>query len=336
MIYVFYHNDPLAQDLGGGAEHFRCLHRALTASELPFRLVAARLQDAVSADEIVYISRGSGFLRFYLALWVWFWRHRGTFSDEDVFHFHRNYAAWPKLVLAPRPGRVLVSYHNVTGRVLEGWLGRLAAPMRRVMLAFERRVAALADAIICVSGRDRRELARVVAAEPFSRAHVVPAAYDEALFEAVDAAPPCPELARRLLILGRISHQKNVPLAVGDPGSAQCRRRALAADHRRPRRRQQGADPADRPQPGRRRHPLDRRRAARRGAGTAARAWHPAADQPLRGVADRGQGGPAGDAPGGQHRRRRRRRLAGEGPHRVHLSTAPRRHWPPACARRAG
>ena len=214
MIYVFYHNDPLAQDLGGGAEHFRCLHRALTASELPFQLVAARLQDAASEDEIVYISRGSGFLRFYLALWVWFWCHRNTFSDADVFHFHRNYAAWPKLVLAPRPGRVLVSYHNVTGRVLEGWLGRLAAPVRRVMLAFERRVAALADAIICVSGRDRRELSRVVAAEPFSRAHVVPAAYDEALFETVDARPPCPELARRLLILGRISHQKNVPLAV--------------------------------------------------------------------------------------------------------------------------
>ena len=132
MIYVFYHNDPLAQDLGGGAEHFRCLHRALTASELPFRLVAATPAGrGERRDEIVYISRGSGFLRFYLALWVWFWRHRGTFSDDDVFHFHRNYAAWPKLVLAPRPGRVLVSYHNVTGRVLEGWLGRLAAPLRR-------------------------------------------------------------------------------------------------------------------------------------------------------------------------------------------------------------
>ena len=217
MIYVFYHNDPLAQDLGGGAEHFRCLHRALTASELPFRLIAARLQYEASADEIHYISRGSGFLRFYLALWAWFWRRRGRFSDEDVFHFHRNYAAWPKLLLAPRLGRVLVSYHNVTGRVLEGWLGRLATPLRRVMLAFERRVAALADAIICVSGRDRRELARTVAAEPFSRAHVVPAAYDQTLFQTVQASPPAPELARRLLILGRLSHQKNVPSGPGDP-----------------------------------------------------------------------------------------------------------------------
>ena len=62
MIYVFYHNDPLAQDLGGGAEHFRCLHRALAASELPFRLVAARLQDTAAPPEVVYVSRGSSFL----------------------------------------------------------------------------------------------------------------------------------------------------------------------------------------------------------------------------------------------------------------------------------
>ena len=214
MIYVFYHNDPLAQDLGGGAEHFRCLHRALTASELPFRLIAARLQGERTAPEIVYISRGTSFLRFYLALWRWFWRHRRQFVPDDVFHFHRNYAAWPKLVLARHVGRVVVSYHNVSGRVLEGWLGGLAAPLRRLMLTFERRVAAMADAIVCVSGRDRRELARVVAAEPFSRAHVVPAAYDEALFEVPEPSPPPPELAKRLLILGRLSHQKNVPLAL--------------------------------------------------------------------------------------------------------------------------
>jgi glycosyltransferase involved in cell wall biosynthesis len=214
MIYVFYNNDPLAQDLGGGAEHFRCLHRALAASGLPFRLVASRLQDGASAPEVVYIARGSSFPRFYLALWRWFWRRRRQFADGDVFHFHRNYAAWPKLVLCPRRGSVVVSYHNVSGRVLEGRLGRLGQPIRRVMLAFERRVAALADAIVCVSGRDRRELARTVAAEPFSRAQVVPAAYDEALFDRAEPRPPTPDLARRLLILGRISHQKNVPLAI--------------------------------------------------------------------------------------------------------------------------
>ena len=35
-----------------------------------------------------------------------------------------------------------------------------------------------------------------------------------ALFGSLDAAPPAPELANRILVLGRISHQKNVPLAV--------------------------------------------------------------------------------------------------------------------------
>lgn len=214
MIYVFYNNDPLAQDLGGGAEHFRCLHRALLGSGLPFQLVASRLQDGASAPEVVYIARGSNFLRFYLALWRWFWQRRRTFGDGDVFHFHRNYAAWPKLLLCPSRGSVVVSYHNMSGRVLEGRLGRLAVPIRRLMLVLERRVADLADAIICVSSRDRRELARTVAAGPFSRAQVVPAAYDEALFEGAPCQPPGPELARRLLILGRISHQKNVPLAI--------------------------------------------------------------------------------------------------------------------------
>ena len=338
MIYVFYHNDPLAQDLGGGAEHFRCLHRALH-----------RLGAAVPAGRRPAAGRGrvtprSSTSRAAPASCAsispsgcWFWRRRGTFSDEDVFHFHRNYAAWPKLVLAPRPGRVLVSYHNVTGRVLEGWLGRLAAPLRRVMLAFERRVAALADAIICVSGRDRRELARVVAAEPFSRAHVVPGRLRRGPVRGGRcAAPPCPELARRLLILGRISHQKNVPLAVATlealnaggerwqltiAGRGEGSKELIRLIARSP----AAAD-----------DPLDRRRAARRGAGTAARARHPAADQPLRGLADGGQGGPARDAPGGQHRRRRRRRLAGEGPHRIHL----RRHaggaGRRACARPAG
>lgn len=214
MIYVFYNNDPLAQDLGGGAEHFRCLHRALRGSGLPFRLIGTRLQEGLAAPEVVYVSRSSNFLRFYLALWTWFWRHRNEFEDGDVFHFHRNYAAWPKLILCPTKGSVLVSYHNVTGRVLEGWLGRLAVPFRSIMLTLERRVAALADAIICVSSRDRRELAHVVADEPFARAHVVPAAYDQALFDAAECRPPHAGLSRRLLILGRISHQKNVPLAV--------------------------------------------------------------------------------------------------------------------------
>ena len=214
MIYVFYNNDPLADDLGGGAEHFRGLYRALQGSGLPFTLVGARLQDAATAPNVHYISRGSSFGRFYLALWCWFLRHRRQFRFDDVFHFHRNYAAWPKLLLARRRGAVLVSYHNVTGHVLEHWLGRLAGPVRGLMLRLERRVAELADAIVCVSSRDRRELTELVRAAPFAAARIIPAALDDALFAGRPATPPAPELAHRLLILGRLSHQKNVPLAI--------------------------------------------------------------------------------------------------------------------------
>ncbi|BCX17841.1 MAG: LPS biosynthesis protein [Geminicoccaceae bacterium] len=214
MIYVFYNNDPLAQDLGGGAEHFRGLFRALDRSGEPFRLVGCRLQRERADPRVVYISEGSNFLRFWLRLWVWFWRNRHVIEPGDVLHFHRNYAAWPKLLLAPRRGRVVVSYHNVTGRVLEGKLGRLARPLRALMLLFERRVVRRADAIVCVSDRDRRELARAVEPGPFARATVIPAGFDARLFAAAPVGPPPPELAGRLLFLGRISHQKNVPLAV--------------------------------------------------------------------------------------------------------------------------
>ncbi|MFO1036970.1 MAG: glycosyltransferase family 4 protein [Geminicoccaceae bacterium] len=214
MIYVFYNNDPLAQDLGGGAEHFRCIHRALLASGLPFRLVAARLQRGAGPPYLTYISKGSNFLRFWLGLWWWFFCHRLDFTDEDVFHFHRNYAAWPKLVLCPRRGSVVVSYHNVSGRVLEGLLGTLGRPVRSLMLKLERQVARLADAIVCVSRRDRAELGRIVVTEPFERAEVIPAAFDSAAFAGRRVSPPPPELATRLLVLGRISHQKNVGLAI--------------------------------------------------------------------------------------------------------------------------
>jgi glycosyltransferase involved in cell wall biosynthesis len=213
MIYVFYNNDPLAQDQGGGAEHFRSLHRALRGSGLPYRLVASRLQ-AREAPEVVYISAGANFLRFYLALWLWFWQRRHSFGSGDVFHFHRNYAAWPKLLLCPGIGRVLISYHNVTGRVLEGRLGRLAAPIRAVMLRLERRAVQLADAIVCVNRQDRDALAQTVVSGPFEHAHVIPAAFDSELFTRAEASPPPPGLATRLLFLGRISHQKNVPLAI--------------------------------------------------------------------------------------------------------------------------
>ena len=214
MIYVFFNNDPLAQDLGGGAEHFRGLHRALLKSGLDFHLVGARLQPGRCPAHITYVSETSNFFRFYLGLWLWFWQNRKRFAAKDVFHFHRNYAAWPKLLLAPKRGRVLISYHNVTGQVLDGWLGRLGRPIRSTMLWLERKVVRLADAIICVSGRDRRRLGEVVEAAPFAAASVIPAAFDDSIFQGRDAAPPAPGLAGRVLLLGRISHQKNVPLAI--------------------------------------------------------------------------------------------------------------------------
>lgn len=214
MIYVFYSNDPLAQDIGGGAEHFRGLYRALRVSGLHFQLVGARLQSERSDPRITYISKSSHFLKFYLALWLWFWRHRKQFRHGDVFHFHRNYAAWPKLVFAPKRGRVIISYHNVTGRVLEGLLGSFGRPIRRLMLAFERRVAALADAIICVSSRDRLTLQKEVAEQPFEKANVIPAAFDQRLFKDTAIQPPQSSQSTKLLALGRISHQKNMPLAV--------------------------------------------------------------------------------------------------------------------------
>jgi glycosyltransferase involved in cell wall biosynthesis len=214
VIYVFFNNDPLAQDQGGGAEHFRGLHRALLKSGLEFHLVGARLQQGYCPPHITYVSETSNFLRFYLGLWLWFWLNRKRFGAKDVFHFHRNYAAWPKLLLAPKRGRVLISYHNVTGQVLDGWLGRLGRPIRRAMLWLERRVVRLADAIICVSGRDRRRLGEVVAAGPFHAASVIPAAFDASIFEGGEAGPPPPALATAVLLLGRISHQKNLPLAI--------------------------------------------------------------------------------------------------------------------------
>lgn len=214
MIYVFYNNDPLAQDLGGGAEHFRGLLRALDRSGEPFHLVGCRLQEERTDPRVSYVARGSGFLGFWLGLWRWFWRHRHRIGPGDVLHFHRNYAAWPRLLLAPGRGRVVVSYHNVTGRVLEGKLGRLAHPLRALMLVAERRVVRRADAIVCVSDRDRAVLAREVEPAPFARATVIPAAFDGRLFAGRPSGPPDPALARRLLVLGRISHQKNVPLAI--------------------------------------------------------------------------------------------------------------------------
>lgn len=212
MIYVFYNNDPLADDQGGGAEHFRSLHRTLARAGVDYCLVAARLQDAQTHPRIDYVSRGSSFLRFYLGTWLWFWRHRKRFGERDVFHFHRNYAAWPKYLLLPRRGRVVITYHGPTGRFLASRLGVFARPLRRLMLALERQAVARADRIVIVNPGDRLRLAAEIAREPFARAACVPAGFRAAAFAALD--PPGPELATRILFLGRICRLKNAPLAV--------------------------------------------------------------------------------------------------------------------------
>jgi glycosyltransferase involved in cell wall biosynthesis len=211
-LWVFYSNDPLAEDQGGGAEHFRGLHRALASSGLDYRLIGARLQYAGDDPRIVYLSRGSHFLRWWLALWPWTWRHRAELGPGDLCHVHRPYAALPLLLLTS--ARLVLTYHNVSGRVLEGVAGRLGAPLRWLMLLAERWVVARAAAIVCVSERDRRELARTVAPVPFARARVIPAAFDAAVFERHGPSAPLPRHAHRVLVLGRLSRQKNLPLAL--------------------------------------------------------------------------------------------------------------------------
>lgn len=211
MIRVFYANDPQASDQGGGAEHFRGIFRALSRSGLDWHLVAARLQDRPH-PRIDYISKSSHFGRWYLALWLWFWRHRRRIHADDVLHFHRNYAAWPKYLLCPGRGRVIITYHNVSGRVLEGRLGRMAAPVRLAMKALERRAVALADRLVCVSERDRLELGKCIARAPFERAMVLPAGVDLAC---LGRHPPAmPREGGRLLLLGRLEHQKNPERAI--------------------------------------------------------------------------------------------------------------------------
>lgn len=211
MIRVFYANDPQADDQGGGAEHFRGIFRALSRSSLDWHLIGARLQ-ARSHPQIDYISQGSHFGRWYLALWLWFWRNRALIKNDDVLHFHRNYAAWPKYFLCPGRGRVVITYHNVSGRVLDGMFGRLSRPLRLVMKALERRAVTLADRLICVSERDRQELAANVARHPFERAAVLAAAVDARSLSAKPALPPSG--TTRLLLLGRLEHQKNPVRAI--------------------------------------------------------------------------------------------------------------------------
>lgn len=214
MIRVFYANDPLAADQGGGAEHFRGIFRALGRSDLDWQLIGARLQDERRHPQVDYISTSSHFGRWYLALWLWFWRNRHRIAPGDVLHFHRNYAAWPAFLFTRGRARIVITYHNVSGRVLGGKLGPLAWPLRLVMKSLERRAVARADRLVCVSELDRGVLAREVAPAPFAGATVLPAGVDAATLLHRSSTPPNSASMPHLLFLGRIEHQKNPELAV--------------------------------------------------------------------------------------------------------------------------
>ncbi|MGF1474908.1 MAG: glycosyltransferase family 4 protein [Geminicoccaceae bacterium] len=210
MIYVVYNNDPLGSDQGGGAEHARGLFRALKSSDLPFTFLASRMQNERSDPRVVYLSQGAHFGRFYLALWLWFLRNR--LAGDDVVHVHRNYCAWPKYLLSPSRGRVVITYHCLTGKVLELWLGPLGRLIHQGLKRLEHRAVARADRLIFVSGRDKQAMMEEVAAASLKRAMVIPAAFDSRLFG--PSEPPDADRARSLLVLARLEPVKNVPLAI--------------------------------------------------------------------------------------------------------------------------
>lgn len=213
MIYVFYSNDPLHDDQGGGVEHFRGIYRALKRSGLQYKLISSRLSDQAEHDDrIEYISTGSNFLKFYMHLWVWFFKNRNNFTEHDVFHFHRNYAAWPKYIFSPNKGKGIVTYHGLTGYVAERKLGVLSKPIRFVMKYFERKSADLIDQIIFVSNRDRQQIKDSVLRENYKKTIVIPAAFDSSIF--INSEPPEVALANKIIMVGRISYIKNIPLAI--------------------------------------------------------------------------------------------------------------------------
>ena len=222
MIYVFYSNDPLSNDQGGGVEHFRGIYRALKESNLEYRLIASRMSNHTAEDIAVsYISCGSNFLRYYLSLWRWFFRNKNKFTGTDVFHFHRNYAAWPKYLLASRAGKTIITYHGMTGYVIREKLGMLASPVRSIMKSLERQSLKRADQIIFVSERDRQDMCKTLLGDNFNKSVIIPAAFDETIFSGFNQPPL--ELQGKVLILGRISNIKNIPLAI-DAITEVCRR----------------------------------------------------------------------------------------------------------------
>ncbi|GAM10724.1 phosphatidylinositol N-acetylglucosaminyltransferase subunit A [Geobacter sp. OR-1] len=214
MIYIFYNNDPYADDQGGGAEHFRCIHRASKNSHLNFKFIATRIaqtNEPVHSD-VEYISKGTNFFRYYIGLWFWFFVNKNAISEHDVFHFHRNYAAWPKYILIPKNGKVIITYHGITGIFLKNKLGVLSSPIRRIMMLLERKAVNKADRLIVVSRRTAESLKEQILLNNYNRVSIIPAVLNTKNFS--ESMPPDPNLAYKLVIVSRLSAEKNIKLAI--------------------------------------------------------------------------------------------------------------------------
>ena len=212
MLYLFYNNDPIGSDQGGGVAHFRSLFRVLSDSEIDFRAVSCRRQLTRTDPRVEYIGTSSNILLFIVKILNWFVRNRGRLTDTDVFHFHRNYLIWPKLLVIGRRGRTIITYHGATGRYLEGLLGKtLARPIRWLTRSIEKRALNYADHIIFVSKRSLEEIKDVIGVN-ISKVRIVPIGIDIEPFLAV---PPSEKAhSKKVLFVGRISEIKNIPLAL--------------------------------------------------------------------------------------------------------------------------
>jgi len=213
MIYVFYNNDPLASDQGGGAEHLRGIYRALKRSKINFKIISSRMQKDSVAENVMFISSGANILNFFLSMIIWFMKNRSNFSNEDVFHFHRNYLIWPKYLIIGKKGRTIITYHNLTGKKLEDWFGRFGTKfVRRIMLHFERSAVSLSDRIIFVSDRVRQALKDEVLGNNYNKTVVIPAAFDSDAFKRCSITNV--NLSNKIVTIGRLASIKNFDLAI--------------------------------------------------------------------------------------------------------------------------
>ena len=75
-IYGFYSNDPLSNDQGGGAEHFRCIYRLLNSKNEDFKLISSKLGDEnFNSEKVEYISISPHFGKYYLNLFIQYLNH---------------------------------------------------------------------------------------------------------------------------------------------------------------------------------------------------------------------------------------------------------------------